>query len=92
MPEKLAGHSGAEQALIISRDEDNDLEDRVQKILIAIEGAAEDGICDVSRDEDDLSACVFNSYGADSTEELCLDMFSTLPDMDAPNFLNLLAE
>lgn len=60
----------------------------VQKILRAIEGAPEDGICDISPDDDDILQCIHET-NPDETQMPC-DLFNTLPDMQAPNFLDLL--
>lgn len=89
-PEKLAGPSCADQEVLVTKSDDNQLEDRVQKILRAIEGAPEDGICDISRDDDDddVLQCIWESSPEEG--QVPLDLLSTLPDMQAPNFLDLL--
>lgn len=88
-PESLAGPSCADQEVLVTKAEDNELEDRVQKILHAIEGALDNGIYDVSRDDDDdILQCLWES--SPEQAEVPLDLLSTLPDMQAPNFLDQL--
>lgn len=77
--------------MLVAKADDNQLEDRVQRILQLIEGAPEDGICDMSRDEDDdILQCLCESTCDESTAQIPLDLLNTLPDMQAPSFLDLL--